>query len=310
MTYSSHTRSAQEFPAPREDPLIYPGSRPESSYVLADGIVWPITKCSTGNIQGSILNAKVQRFNDTDSQSINDFLQSKSAAPLEERFPVLGYGSNPVPGQLISKFGQKAVVPVAYGSLPKADVVYNLISNKGYAFAEILFDDENTEIRIAVSFLDEKQLKIMIDTEQNYHLSFSPVSVTLELGDVIPGGLNGLCYIFAGFRKIWVPKTYIGPVPIAELPSKGRTRPPLTQEQILNLVVKEFGLNTRGIKTARDLSDQLREEETFEEKPGKLKYELQQAVENDPRSLPPAAGSVILVPHARLPEKTFTGSLA
>ena len=84
----------------------------------------------------------------------------------------------------------------------------------------------------------------------------------------------------------------------------------MTQEQILNLVVKEFGLNTRGIKTARDLSDQLREEETFEENPGKLKYELQQAVENDPRSLPPAAGSVILVPHARLPEKTFTGSLA
>jgi len=150
----------------------------------------------------------------------------------------------------------------------------------------------------------------MIETEQNYHLAFSPTSVNLEFGDVLPGGPNGLCYIFAGFRKIWVPKSYAGPVPIAGLPAKGRSRPPLTQEQTLNLVVKEFRLQARGIETARDLADRLRSEMDLEEKPGKLKYDLQQAVKDDPRSFPPLVESLTLVPHAKLPDRTFADNRA
>ena len=215
---------------------------------------------------------------------------------MERRFPVIGYGSNPVPGQLVSKFGGDCLVPVVRGQAQKCDVVYNLISNMGYAFAELHVDASGAACAdVSITFLDDRQLQMMIETEQNYVLAYSPRDVLLENGQFLSGGLDGYLYVFAGFRKIWVPRHLPLPVGVADLPSSSRVNPELTQEATLELVVSEFGLQECGIASADDLSKRIRNEAALSEGPEKLKYRIQRAVQNDPRSLAPLAQGVATV---------------
>ena len=206
---------------------------------------------------------------------------------MERRFAVIGYGSNPVPGQLVSKFGPHAVVPVILGAMLNADVVYNLISNMGYAFAELTLRQAGACANIAITFLDGRQLQVMKETEQNYKLAHSPSPVLLESGEMVGRESYEGLYLFAGFRRIWVPKTRQLPVPVAELPARGRASPSLTQSEVLQLIVDEFNLTSIGIRTSSQLSKRLRQEATLPDQPPKLKSVLQAQVEADERSWPP-----------------------
>lgn len=298
--------SADKYVAPIEDPLKYPGQRPPTGFVLANAMVWPIIY--DGNAKGSVASTcsgLVPFDSSGEFFTINKFLESRKAVPLEERFPVLAYGSNPVPGQLVRKFGSDAVVPVIFGALKNSDVVYNLISNMGYAFAEMIIDEESTAGIIGVTFLDPQQLRKMIETEQNYHLAYSLFDVTLESGEKLYGGKGKASYIFAGFRRIWVPRSRDWPIPIAELPSHGRRCKPLTQEETLSLIIDEFNLGALGIRSPGELAQRLREQKDLEEKPGKLKYDLQKEVEENPRSFPSLASSLPLIEDRTLPTRTF-----
>lgn len=293
MHRNQYPESAEKYPAPRDDALRYPGQRPNRSFVLADQLVWTISynnesKGSTGLGQ-VFLDSNDQYF------AINKFLASRQAASLEERFPVIGYGSNPVPGQLLSKLGQETIVPVVLGKIQNSDLVYNLISNMGYVFAEMIFNEGGSEGNVGVTFLDRRQLEIMIESEQNYYLAYSPADVILESGEKLLGGENNALYIFAGFRKIWIPAGYDGPIAIAELFSSGRRLKSLNQIETLELVIEQFNLKKKGLSTPRELAERLRCESQLDEKPGKLKYDLQKAVDGDPRSLPPLAESLTLV---------------
>ncbi|MFQ6112629.1 MAG: hypothetical protein ACE5NG_00925 [bacterium] len=306
MSWTIFPERADRYPAPREDPLKYPGERPPTGFILANRMVWPIiySEKDKGSV-GATSSGRVLLDSSGESVTINKFLESRKAVPLQERFAVIGYGSNPVPGQLLSKFGAEAVVPVIFGTLKNSDVVYNLISNMGYAFAEIIIGEESTEGNVGVTFLDHQQLLTMVKTEQNYHLAYSPSEVRLESGEQLPGGKGNALYIFAGFRKIWVPSGYNGPIPIAERPSPGRKRKPLTQIETLSLVIEQFNLGALGIHTPCKLAQRIKEQAQLEEKPGKLKYDLQKAVEEDPRSFPSLADSLTLVENSSLPPKPF-----
>ena len=191
---------------------------------------------------------------------------------MERRFLVIAYGSNSVPGQLTSKFGQDCVVPVIKGHAQGCDVVYNLISNRGYAFAELHIDGAASACAdVSITFLDDHQLQIMVETEENYILAYSPRDVRLENGQYLSGGTDGLLYVFAGFRKLWVPRHFSLPVGIAELPSPSRVIPELTQKATLELVAAEFGLPNCDVHSPEELSNRLRSEAALPEGPGKLK---------------------------------------
>ena len=240
----------EKYPAPREDALKYPGKRPSTGFVLSNRIVRPIVyndeeKGSTG----STANGQVILDADGNYLTINKFLESRKVALLEERFPVIGYGSNPVPGQLISKFGSETVIPVVLGIMRNSDVVYNLISNWGYAFAEMIIGETTSDGNVGVTFLDHQQLEAMIESEQNYYLAYSPSDVILESGEILLGGINNALYIFAGFRKIWLPSGYDGPIAIAELYSQGRRLRSLNQIETTELVIEQFNLNSFGLST-------------------------------------------------------------
>ena len=154
MNRNLHPEPIEKYPAPREDAFKYPGQRPSTGFVLSDRLVWPIiyNDEDKGSI-GSTVNGRVLLDSDNQYLTINKFLESRCAAPLEERFPVIGYGSNPVPGQLLSKFGTDAIVPVVLGKIQNSDIVYNLISNMGYVFAEMIFNENTSEGKVGITFL-------------------------------------------------------------------------------------------------------------------------------------------------------------
>ena len=275
--------SAKEYPAPRDFPLEYPGKRPSRGFILAEEKVYPIVY--NKNNERVIQNKK-------ESSSINSFLKYHNAAPLEKRFAIIGYGSNIVPGQLLSKFGKDTVVPVFYGKIKGCDIVYNLISNMGYAFADI-YKNKSIERNIGITFLNHNQLSTMIESEENYKLAYSPFNVKLESNQIIDGGKNSALYIFAGCRKIWRPKGYNEPIPIAELPADRRTQKPFTQTETLELAIKQFNLREKGIQTPKELSMRIKEQDFKGDR--KLKEYLQDAVEKDPTSFPSFKSQVLLV---------------
>lgn len=290
---------AARYPAPREDPLLYPGSRPSGSFVLAEESVFPLTFPAHPAPAADRVGP-----GDRTGLPVDEFLIARGGAPLAERFPVIGYGSNPVPGQLVSKFGREAVVPVIAARLSGSDVVYNLISNAGYAFAELTLDEAESTAQVGVTFLDAEQLRRMRETEQNYRLAINPRDLELDSGEIL-SAQAGASYTFAGFRPIWVPRRYSGPVPIAELPSAGRSRPALTQRQVLALAIEEFGLRGRGLSSPEELARLIRNEADLPEEEGKLKVELQARISADPRSHPPVARGVELVEGSSLPRRTY-----
>ena len=166
-------------------------------------------------------------------------------------------------------------------------------------------NESGSETRVGVTFLDEAQLRVMSTTEQNYRLAHCPTDVRLASGDLLTGGPSGNGYLFAGFKKIWVPPGLVSPVPVAELPAAGRSRSALTQFETLQLAIECFDLHARGISTPRALVDTVRREAEREEQPGKLKYELQKAVDEDPQSMPPLAASVDLISNDDVPTSAF-----
>ncbi len=296
--------SAEDYPAPREHPLEYPGYRPAHSNVLVRGKIHPI-----------IYNTEEYSHNSTSSgivvdepgnvQNIDTFLEDLGVAPMNERYPILAYGSNAVPGQLISKFGESSVVPVIYGYADDMDIIYNLISDQGYAYAELLLNQKGVSGSVAVTFLDCEQLEKMNASEPNYRLAFMPFNLRLESGDVLKGGENGPGLFYAGFRNIWVPDSYDSPIAIAELSSKKRRLPKMTQREVLDLVIDEFNLPDIEIYSAKDLSDYIKRQSNMKDADGKLKYLLQERIRNSPKSLKPLVDQVVIVPDSANPPKVF-----
>ena len=291
-----YSESVAKYAAPRDDPFLYPGERPNASFLLARNRVNPLVfapKSESGVEKRTLLSSVI--LERERCLSTTSFLEECEVASLSERFAVVGYGSNPVPGQLVSKFGEDTVVPVLLAEMEDTDVVYNLISNRGYAFAELAIGQVGVNGAIAVTLLDDEQLGEMIRTEENYHLAHCPSDVALESGEVLKGGPGSSLYVFAGFRKVWVPKSYGGAVPIAELPSRGRSSAGMRQREFLELVVEEFGLQGSGILGPRELASRLCEEASWPEEPPKLKYMLQRLVDEDVSSLPSLASQLEIV---------------
>jgi hypothetical protein len=282
MSEELSPQPAASFPAPRDSPLEYPGKRPLHSFVLASETVFPVM--DTGNW---VVTEHTGQKLDLDA-----FLMQRNAATLDERFAVIGYGSNAVPGQLVSKFGNDAVVPVLMGTLANCDIVYNLISNSGYAFAELLVDRGQTECPVGITFLDDRQIGEMISSEQNYRLAFAPSTFVFPNDAKLHTDKGRQLYVFAGFQRIWIPNGRTSPVSIAELSSREDAE---SQEVVLSRVLDEFADRLpEGIDTPSRLVQRLQQEAEAEDGPGKVKFILQEAVEKSERSLPCLIDSVDL----------------
>ena len=162
-------------PAPRDDPLTYPGKRPDSSFLFCTDYMAEI------KAERCLEESKVGVF------TLEEILGQKGATPLKDRFMVVGYGSNANPAQLQSKFkGTRSVFPVIRGELKNYDIVYMNRFAKYGAIPATLTKSENTTVEIWASFLDKAQLEIMDESEgrgKMYELVQLPLVVTLENGE-------------------------------------------------------------------------------------------------------------------------------
>lgn len=74
----------------------YPGQRPYGSFVIDDeGFCWPVSP-DEGQPSGWAVSG------DEDSVCLDDWLATFGAAPLAERVPLVGYGSNASPGKVLA----------------------------------------------------------------------------------------------------------------------------------------------------------------------------------------------------------------
>jgi len=85
-----------------------------------------------------------------------------------ERIPVLAYGSNASPQQLVNKFpdiGDEEGIPVLKTALTGFDVVYSARFSSYGAIPAMLVQSPGTRLTTYVTWLTEEQLEVMHDTE-------------------------------------------------------------------------------------------------------------------------------------------------
>jgi hypothetical protein len=142
--------------APVDDPRCYPGQIPDYSYLLVRDAVHPLEAGSTGGLL----------------DALGDSLLRLGAAPLEQRHPVLFYGSNAAPAQLARKYANSSagfVVPAVLGAVDGVDAVYSSHVSPYGAVPATLIASPGTSLSVHVGFLHDEQIFVLDKTEPNYH---------------------------------------------------------------------------------------------------------------------------------------------
>lgn len=250
MSIASHPEKNYQSEAPKKvtdflsasqdnDPMLYPGQRPEQSYVTDGSSVYTLKAQDTENLSFMVYTA------DAESIDLNDFLRQKNAPPLEDRIPVLGFGSNLSPGSLASKFTKVGrddafIIPTAYATLKGHDVVWSGGPAIKGNFIAMLYDGpevKDTEVQVGVNFLTREQLLVMNATEMSYQLAYTDISIE---------GHPVRAYYYVGQDQVYVKDGL--PVAIDSIPATGRaieasTTKDLLEEVICNKAVVERATN-------------------------------------------------------------------
>ncbi len=177
---------------------------------------------------------------------LNAYLQHHQVAVLEERIPVVAYGTNPCPGQLLHKFSSQcsSIVPVLKGSITNWDTVYKFIFAAGYAFTQLI-PSAQTTVEAWLTLLDQDQYALMnksegvLHSQPDYHVG---IISDFLLENAYP--VDALIYV--GNSKIFlspqVHNQHHTPVAVAEISAQKRHLPALSQKEILEHCYHVFGL--------------------------------------------------------------------
>ncbi len=230
-----------DYVAPRKDPLVHPGKRPPTSYVMnGDGKIFLMKDLDKG--------AKRATIETIDGQvKINDFLKHHQVASLEERIPVIAYGTNACPGQLEYKFRpiSNLIVPVLKGQIEGWDTYYKFIFSAGYAYAQLI-PAQHVTVEAWVTLLDQIQYERMnltegvLENDPDYRVGILR-SFQIDRSDKVEA------LVYVGNTRILISPECKGqkdtPISIEEIPAEGRETPALFQEEILNHGLDIFDLH-------------------------------------------------------------------
>ncbi len=143
----------------------YPYSAPRHSYLFVNGAAHELAETGDDPLRDGVVRAGDRLA--PAAELLRD-LGIPGTPGLDERVPVLAYGSNAAPGQLARKFAHfdgDVVIPVMRARLAGYDVVYAPhISGYG-AIPATLEVSAGTVAGIAVAFLTAPQLALMHDGE-------------------------------------------------------------------------------------------------------------------------------------------------
>lgn len=169
-----------------------------------------------------------------DGQSLNIGPGDKSP-DLSDRTPVLAVGSNQSPEQLARKFpgADWAPIPVIRVRLRDFDSVYSPHIASYGAIAATLQVSSGVEVALFITWLDARQLVRMHETElsnANYRFDkLNAIDLEVELGPPLEA-----VYIYTSTHGTLCDSN--GPIPVAEIDARGRSRLGLNQVAIQRYV--------------------------------------------------------------------------
>ena len=132
--------------------------------LLAVAMSYPFSRSHESFV---FVNGTIEYLESYEKDKLNTFLSDVEAPSIENRMPVLAYGANASPERLKLKFSQlsPAVFPVIRAKLIDFDIVFaSHYSSYGAIPATLMFAPHTT-VDLFVTFLEEKQLGLMHQSE-------------------------------------------------------------------------------------------------------------------------------------------------
>lgn len=221
-----------------QNPLLYPGKRPEGSYLTdGQGVYYIETQVTEEGLQFFMRGVAGELV------PVDEFLRQAGVPTMDERIPVLAFGANVNPASLASKFkkaerpdgsNNALIVPTIYASLPGHDVVWSGGPGVNGNFIAILYRGEETKdttVEVAINFLTPEQVLIMHGTELSYNLS----SV-----DVYVNGEKVRAYYYHGNDNIYLRDGK--PVAIESIKATDRTLPADSTTNLVTEMLADPGI--------------------------------------------------------------------
>ncbi|HEX2148639.1 MAG TPA: hypothetical protein VHI31_00485, partial [Actinomycetota bacterium] len=163
-----------------DEPAVYPGPTPEYSYLLLGDHIVALQASDTKLGQWKVLSEPGLR--------LEDVLSGAHATPVDDRTAVLAFGSNASPPQLARKFAgvPGSAIPVVRGSVYGLRLAFSAHLNRlGYIPAAVRSAaSRDDKMRVWITFLDDRQLKVLDATEPSYNrvvLSYGQGRPVMEL---------------------------------------------------------------------------------------------------------------------------------
>ena len=214
----------------------YPFPRPGYSFLHVDGEVWRL------NALGDPLEDSEVEVEGR-SASAGTLLRQRglaAPAPLSRRTPVLAYGANAAPERLQRKFTPfgPAVFPVLRARAHDFDVVHAAHISSYGAVPATIAPSPGTVCDIAITWLDDRQLARMHETEFRRHTYlFGPLrNIRLE-PDLLPPMETVSTYV-GGYGHI-APEG--APLALAAIRAEGRRFRTRTQTEALQAIQAMLG---------------------------------------------------------------------
>lgn len=209
----------------RLKPINYPGNfAPWHCVVNKDNFQRIIYTPGRRLGQSRVLVLDEQDSQKTKTVSLNKYLLLANSARIDERFPVVGVGSNSDPQVMAEKFARFSdehgiyidpVFPMFRAQLFNVGIGHLPVASKGgyFALAAHSIDcEEGLYSTVTVSFLDRSQMRALDETEPNYIRSLissnTQSKIDLKIEDVSDGGKvekvgNELLDAFYVYRSRW-----------------------------------------------------------------------------------------------------------
>ncbi|HET7628154.1 MAG TPA: hypothetical protein VFK44_07175 [Bacillales bacterium] len=162
--------------SPYDHPDIYPGPRPSSSFIFFEGQAHRIEEIDgtavedgkvhvsrSGELSGTLA------FSSPETTTVRAFLDACQAAPVEERVPVLGYGSNVCLAQLAYKFGMsgddQGPIVCCRATMKDSDIVFGPFLAPYGSLPAVIAPVKGAETEVWLTLLDRSQFDHMTSTE-------------------------------------------------------------------------------------------------------------------------------------------------
>ncbi len=166
--------------------LEYPGKRPDRSFCVIDDFVMPMQPL----FKNSELTVVV-----TDQaglpRNFDDIAEERGVAKLSERIPIVGFGSNANPSQLVHKYrlaeceGDKTVIPTLKGTIKDVAAAYVARPSMlgGYIPADLIHAP-GSQTDVFVNLLSQQQLDLMMRSEGSSYVLCQYGTVRIDQTDL------------------------------------------------------------------------------------------------------------------------------